>query len=239
MSRIVFFGGRGTGIRCLEHLLEEGEDVPLVVTTNDRSSWSPSLLDYSMDSKLNVMVPGKTNDPTLVDTMSKIDPEILYSVYYSRLISRPVLNLSQTAINFHGGLLPEYKGCNSNIWAIINGETYAGSTAHYLTPEFDSGDIVGYKIIDVDKDETGKSLYFKTADATVDLFKTTHEKVINGTLTTIPRRGEERYYSKAIPRVPRGLQHDDEDRYIRALHFPPMKGPIYEDGTPLVPYTGL
>ena len=42
-------------------------------------------------------------------------------------------------------LLPYYKGCNSLMWAMINNERYVGYTYHFLSNNFDEGNIIYQK----------------------------------------------------------------------------------------------
>lgn len=45
-------------------------------------------------------------------------------------------------INFHYGILPDYRGMNIPTWVIFNGEKYAGATWHYINEAVDDGDII-------------------------------------------------------------------------------------------------
>lgn len=47
-----------------------------------------------------------------------------------------------TWINFHPAPLPEYGGRNVAYHAILNGATEFGATVHYMTEDFDAGDII-------------------------------------------------------------------------------------------------
>jgi len=137
-----------------------------------------------------------------------------------------VLDMMKYAINLHGGRLPEYKGCKSNIWAIINDDDRSGVTMHTMTEEFDEGTIVDKKYVPITNEDTGESLYEKTTDAAVKLFKKfvpRFEK--NGFLYAEPITSG-RYYNKALPnngeidwsQLPRDIYN-----FIRALYHPPFE----------------
>ncbi|MBL0356347.1 MAG: methionyl-tRNA formyltransferase [Chitinophagaceae bacterium] len=54
-----------------------------------------------------------------------------------------------TLIVFHDSLLPQYRGFNPLVTALINGDTEIGVTALYGTKEYDRGDIIGQKKIGI------------------------------------------------------------------------------------------
>ena len=46
-------------------------------------------------------------------------------------------------VNIHPSLLPKYRGLNSHQAALDNGDAMTGATVHLVTPEVDSGEILG------------------------------------------------------------------------------------------------
>ena len=64
--------------------------------------------------------------------------------------ARPVLDTARLSfVNFHAGKLPFYRGRNVINWAIINGETEIGLTAHVVDEGIDTGDIVLQKTLPI------------------------------------------------------------------------------------------
>lgn len=88
--------------------------------------------------------------------------DVLVSVNYLFLIENDLINLpSQIAINFHGSLLPKYRGRTPHVWAIINGETQTGITAHQIDGGCDTGAIIGQKIVKIEPNDTGVTVLGK------------------------------------------------------------------------------
>lgn len=54
-------------------------------------------------------------------------------------------------INIHAGILPKWRGFNSNCWAILNGENTVGYTLHRIREELDAGEI--YTVIETKLEE--------------------------------------------------------------------------------------
>ena len=83
------------------------------------------------------------------------------------IISENLINCFKHGIlNFHPGLLPQYRGCSAPEWQLIeNNEIY--STCHFIDSGIDSGDILATKIITTNDfnsyEEFRSSIYPKTA----------------------------------------------------------------------------
>ncbi|MEV8419243.1 methionyl-tRNA formyltransferase, partial [Streptomyces niveus] len=67
-------------------------------------------------------------------------------------------------LNVHDSLLPKYAGFSPLIWALINGESEVGVTAHLMDDELDAGDIVRQESVPVGPADTATDLFHKTVD---------------------------------------------------------------------------
>ena len=82
--------------------------------------------------------------------------DLLFSVNYLYLVEEDILALPTLyAINLHGSLLPRYRGRTPHVWAIINGESEVGVSAHLMTRELDAGAIVRQVAFEVGSKATG------------------------------------------------------------------------------------
>ncbi len=61
-------------------------------------------------------------------------------------------------INIHPSLLPEYKGLHPHERAIRDGKPESGCTVHYVTPDLDSGPIIGQKRVPILPNDTPDTL---------------------------------------------------------------------------------
>jgi len=62
---------------------------------------------------------------------------------------RWLIALDCPLVVFHDSVLPKYRGFNPLVSALINGDTIIGVTALFGTEEFDKGDIIGQRIIEI------------------------------------------------------------------------------------------
>lgn len=61
-------------------------------------------------------------------------------------------------LNIHPSLLPKYKGANAVRDALTAGETITGCTAHFVTEEMDSGEIIAQAEVPVKEGDTVETL---------------------------------------------------------------------------------
>lgn len=57
-------------------------------------------------------------------------------------------------INIHPSLLPKYKGLHTHERAIAAGDTEAGCTVHFVTPEVDEGEIILQRSVPIFQNDT-------------------------------------------------------------------------------------
>jgi phosphoribosylglycinamide formyltransferase-1 len=69
-----------------------------------------------------------------------------------------IKNFNGYILNIHPSLLPKFKGLNTHEKVIKNREKYSGCTVHFVNSKLDSGKIILQKKVNINKDETPKSL---------------------------------------------------------------------------------
>ena len=87
--------------------------------------------------------------------------DYLLSINYLFILEEDILERAHVAVNFHGSLLPKYRGRTPHVWAIINGEKECGITAHLMSAECDDGDIVKQIHIQIEYEDTGATILEK------------------------------------------------------------------------------
>lgn len=92
--------------------------------------------------------------------------DLLLSINYLFIVESDIINWpSKAAVNFHGSLLPKYRGRTPHVWAIINNESETGVTSHFITAGCDEGDIINQVVIPIDHNDTGADILFKYTQA--------------------------------------------------------------------------
>lgn len=177
-----------TGIRAL---LETGFDILAVFTHCDdpgETQWFESVAELAARHRIPAFVPEDINHPIWVEKIRSLEPDILFSFYYRKLIQSPILDIPPNGcFNLHGSMLPRYRGCCPVNWVLINGETKTGVTLHHMTPRADDGDIVCQEKVGIDSEDTAKSLYGKLVDKTTGMLSEILPRIIAGSAPRIPQ----------------------------------------------------
>lgn len=85
--------------------------------------------------------------------------DFILSINYLFLLERDIIHYPRLGcINFHGSLLPKYRGRTPHVWAIINNEIKTGITAHYIDEGCDTGRILLQKEIVIEQNYTGADI---------------------------------------------------------------------------------
>lgn len=105
---------------------------------------------------------GNPRNGKALRALPNISCTFLVSVNYLFLIERDIIELPEKlAVNFHGSLLPKYRGRTPHVWAIINNEKETGVTAHIIDNNCDTGDIIAQRKISIDAEDTGAGILEK------------------------------------------------------------------------------
>lgn len=171
--KTVIFAYHNMGLAGLEALTRHGYDIATVFTHEDdpgENCWFGSVKNWAVQKKIKVYTTDKINSPQWIAKIAAINPDIIFSFYYRKMICREILDLPKIgAFNLHGSFLPAYRGrCPVN-WVIINGEAQTGVTLHYMIEKPDAGDIIGQKPVLIDVSDTAKTLYDKLCLAAKEL----------------------------------------------------------------------
>lgn len=127
--------------------------------------------------------------------------DVILSINYLYIIDEDIIQIpSKYAVNFHGSLLPKYRGRTPHVWAIINNETKSGITAHLIDADCDTGDIVEQLIIDINQNDTGASILEKFNEKYWDLVQSVLVKIENNQLEVSKQdHTKATYFGKRTP----------------------------------------
>ena len=134
MKKIVFMGTPDIAVPSLKALVENGFDIPLVITQPDKPKGRgqavqfPPVKEYALTAGLEVYQPEKIkNNTEVMEKLKSISPDFFAVVAYGKILPQVVLDIPKTApINVHFSLLPKYRGPAPVNWAIMNGEEETG-----------------------------------------------------------------------------------------------------------------
>jgi UDP-4-amino-4-deoxy-L-arabinose formyltransferase/UDP-glucuronic acid dehydrogenase (UDP-4-keto-hexauronic acid decarboxylating) len=231
------------GITGLNALLQNGFEIAAIFTHEDdphENCWFGSVKEWAQKQSIPYETTESINSPAWVERIASLKPDILFSFYYRKMISRAILDIPRLgALNLHGSLLPAYRGrCPVN-WVLVKGENRTGVTLHYMVDKPDAGDIVGQKEVKIEFDDTARTLYDKLCVAAGILLAGVLPVI---KMEQIPRRKQDltkgSYYGGRRPEDGRiDWKQSAEDIYnlIRAVTDPyPGAYAFLENGDPII-----
>lgn len=161
--------------------------------------------------------------------------DIAVSNTFGRLIRPSFINFVRgNCINFHGAILPDYKGLYAYNHGLLNGEKTWGVTAHYVNERFDEGEIIAIKKFSIDPERISVSeleeiTQKKAYDMTIELLERWR---VEGKLPSYAQPLGGRYYSREDFEFARKVSLDDSAdivmKKIHAFYCPPYEGAYIE-----------
>jgi len=175
----------------IESLIRQGYEIQAVFThpdNPDENIWFRSVAELAAAHDIPVYAPDNINHPLWVERIKEMAPDIIFSFYYRKMVSKKILAIpAQGALNLHGSLLPRYRGRSPINWVLVNGESEAGVSLHYMTPRPDDGDIVAQAAIPIGKEDTALTLFEKAVEASRELLDETLPLLASGTAGRTPQ----------------------------------------------------
>ena len=163
--RVLLFGDGAWAANSLLRLRQAQYQIVGVIARTRPSS--PALVETAEKLGLPVFQPRNINAPDFLEKMRSLAPDLNLSISYNQILRRAILDTARLGfVNFHAGKLPCYRGRNVINWAIINGETEIGLTAHFVDEGIDTGDIILQRTIPIDWTDT----YGDVLDRVVESF---------------------------------------------------------------------
>jgi methionyl-tRNA formyltransferase len=121
-----------------------------------------------------------------ISTLKAMRADVFLCFSYSMILSKEILVIPALgAINVHGGLLPRYRGANILNWAIIEGATKTGVTAHYMTEGIDEGDVIYSSETCIEDSDTALTLKSRLDELGLKLLARIDDDLCSG--RTLPR----------------------------------------------------
>lgn len=218
------------GIFGIEALFAMGvQPRNIMVLTHATDDRNRPLYDYALAQQIPVVQDAAKSDACLIAIRNHM-PDALFSLHYRCRIPPRILDVPRYGcVNLHPSLLPNYRGCFSAPWAIINGEARTGFSYHRMVENFDEGHLIVQREVAIGAQETGFSLFHKLIVEGLRVFPEVVELVIDRAFVGTPQSPGGSYYSREVPfggKIDCSWDESRIERYIRAMIFPPLKGAI-------------
>lgn len=186
--RIVYMGTPDFAVPPLAALAGNGYEVVAVVTQPDKPKGRgktllpPPVKEEAMKHDIPVYQPLKVRDPEFVETLSKLEPDMIVVAAFGQIIPKTILDMPKYGcLNIHASLLPKYRGAAPIQQAVIDGEKESGVTLMKMGEGLDTGDMIAQAVVPLAEDETGGSLFDKLSEVGASLLVETIPSIVDGT----------------------------------------------------------
>ena len=151
---VILISGSGTNLQAIIDSQTKGElNIDIVGVISDR----PDAFGLQRAAKANIhteVIDYKSHasreafDTALTHLLAKLHPDLIVLAGYMRILADPTVNAYEgKMLNVHPSLLPAYPGLDTYTRALAAGETWHGTTVHFVIPELDAGPpILQYRV---------------------------------------------------------------------------------------------
>ena len=229
--RVIFMGTPKIAATVLESIINDGYNVVLVVTNEDKKVGRKGILTPSevkqvaLNNNIEVFQPEKIRLDN--KRISEVNADILITCAYGQIVPLEVLNAPRLGcINVHGSLLPALRGASPIQSALFLGLKETGVTIMEMIDRMDAGRMYAKEVVEITEDDNYTSLYDKIALAGSScLLKMLPSYLDGSNLGEIQNEDEATYCSKITPEEEHLLLSDDNDTFINKV-----KGLSYTPG---------
>jgi phosphoribosylglycinamide formyltransferase-1 len=123
-------------------------------------------------------------DAELKRRIDQYEPDLVVLAGFMRILTDEfVTHYIGKMINIHPSLLPKYPGLNTHQRALEEGDSEAGATVHFVTPELDGGPLIAQSKVTITSGDTVMDLNKKVLAAEHVLYPTVVQWICAGRLT--------------------------------------------------------
>ena len=227
INKIGFFGISTYGLNIFKHLIESDYEIIFATLKSKPMAHVDKLQkEYiALCKKYNIPMLGSVdvNNKETVALAKNTDLCIIGG--YDKILKSEILNAPTLGIiNTHFGIIPENRGCNPVMWAIIDNITQ-GATTYWVNENIDYGKVIDTLSRPDLTNVTAKEAYDSITEDCTNRFPYILQKIEEGYLER-EMDSEGIYHKAGIPNQGYlSLDWDKEKikRYSDALWFPPYK----------------
>ena len=240
--KIIFMGTPDFAVPSLERLLQDGHEIVLVVTQEDKPQGRhrvltpPPVKECALQHGIAVYQPKTLKSDEAFETLKAVDADLIAVVAYGKILPPRILEMTPYgAVNVHGSLLPKYRGSAPIQWAVLNGDTVSGVTTQQMNEGIDTGDILMMSERAVPADMTAGELFDALCGDGAVLLSDTIKGLLAGTLTPQKQNEAEASYVSMLDKTMCPLDFSKSavqlHNQVRGLHPWPVATCLLGDTT--------
>lgn len=194
--RYVFMGSPAMSAALLDYLLSEQFNVVAVVTNPPKKVGRKQILTktpvHELAKKHAIPVFTPHNIREEYNFINELYIDVILTFAYGQIVPKVVLDAARLgAYNYHGSILPKYRGASPLHAALINGDKLTGVSFMRMVEKMDAGRVYGVKMFPLFPEDNIETVTNKTIHATKCLTREVLKDVLTGV-----NKGEEQDESK-------------------------------------------
>lgn len=237
--RVAFFGTPAFSVPILESIANN-HTVVAVVSQPDKpvgkgGQISPSAVSlFAREHGLPLLTPNSIrNDEVFKQDFQSRAIDVSVVAAYGKILPQWLLDVPKLgSINIHASLLPQYRGASPIVASILNGNSETGITYIVMNNKMDEGDIIYQSKLDINADETTRSLSIKLSQNASKDINTILQKYADGELIKKSQDHTKATYCQILSKQDGQIDFDNPPqnlkRMIRAYYPWPGVWGIYK-----------
>lgn len=237
--KLIFMGTPDFAVPCLDILIKDGHEIPLVVTQPDRQrgrghkvTFSP-VKEKALENNIEVFQPESLKNGEMDDKLRIINPDVIVVVAYGKMLPESVLNYPKFGcVNVHGSLLPKLRGAAPVQRAVMNGDKISGITTMKLNSGMDTGDMLLKFPVEISEDDTAGTLFEKLKIVGATAISKTLTKLERGDIKPVPQNDADATYAPMITKEEANINWGEDAETlinkIRGLNPAPVAYTYYK-----------
>ena len=164
----ILISGRGSNMQALIDACAHGDIAAEVVSVISNKPEAAGL-DKASSAGIHTACIDHRNfetrdafDSALAAELQRHEVDLVILAGFMRILTASFIDAFQgRLLNIHPSLLPKYPGLNTHQRALDAGDTEAGVTVHFVTPELDGGPPILQATVAIEADDTAQTLASK------------------------------------------------------------------------------
>lgn len=225
----IVIGAVNSTKNLIDVMIRLNMDISMVFSLDDAISENVSayypLHEYAEQKGIPYKKYRKINDDENIAIMKKINPDYIFAIGFSQLVSKKILDIpKKCVIGCHPAPLPYYRGRAVVVWQMLNGVTDSKITMFKIDEGADSGDIIAQEPFSIKPEEYAGELLERMDQIQIRLFEKVLPTLIDDTVKYVKQ--DDSLATYCLKRTPEDgainwdKSADEIYRLIRAISHP-------------------
>ncbi|NBB80925.1 MAG: methionyl-tRNA formyltransferase [Verrucomicrobia bacterium] len=207
LPKVVYFGADAICLPGLCYLAGPGREaceLVGVVSQPDRRQGRGRQLQpnpvsaYAREAGIPLLQPEKP-DSALIEWLREREVSVGFVMAYGHFLGRAVREAPRYGLlNFHGSILPAFRGASPVETAIATGELEIGVCLMQIVKEMDAGGVADCQRLPIEPDDTAPDVRRKVGEAVVPLLERNLAAAVRGGLNFAPQDAAKATYCRKI-----------------------------------------